>query len=263
MRLLTSKQAKELFSSGFEQQLIRSAYARFGDVNDVLRCNLFALIIRELIRITMARIAPDDKIRMTTWYTPYDDDKITRSDRYRFAITGHLGNDVLEKHPSIESIQVSKELAKKSELLSKYTHISEGTYTLDVDECEKFKCDIEDILLNYVDEFVVKCGNVQKVIHGIIADMIRSRIEAAIVDESDTIAAGTDIIGYDIDDYGVCDIRSEEILVSGTGNVEIAFYSESNGSRTVSGSDNYGYKFEIRIDNHSLDINVLNVKIVN
>jgi hypothetical protein len=53
--------------------MLTSAYSRFNDLHDPLRVNLFALILRELIRIIMEREAPDDQVKMTPWFQGYPD----------------------------------------------------------------------------------------------------------------------------------------------------------------------------------------------
>ena len=116
MKLLNSKAAQELFNDPFEQTLLKSAYSCLHNLNDPLRCNLFALVLRELIRTTMDRLAPEAKVVKAPWYSSK---KITRADRYRFALTGNLTDRVIAKYPDLDTSDERKVLKDTSDELSK------------------------------------------------------------------------------------------------------------------------------------------------
>lgn len=85
-------------ASGFEQDLFKAAIANVDDEKNQLRLNNFAYSMRELIRTVLERLAPDEDVINAPWFKPNDmqhPEKVTRSQRIKFAIQGWLSDEML------------------------------------------------------------------------------------------------------------------------------------------------------------------------
>ena len=57
---------------GFEQELFLAAIANVDDTSNKLRLNNFAYSMRELIRVVLERLAPDEEVVNAPWFEPND-----------------------------------------------------------------------------------------------------------------------------------------------------------------------------------------------
>src|SRR5579863_1840375 len=147
MRLLEEPAIKDLFNGDFENDVLKSAYSYIHNLHDPLRCNVFALVIREFIRIAMERISPDDIVSEAPWF---DDKKITRADRYRFAITGTISDEQIEKYRELDSREAVQQLVDLNNTLNKYAHLSPGTYNPSQSKANELLSVVEDVVIEYV-----------------------------------------------------------------------------------------------------------------
>ena len=126
---------------GFEQDLFKAAIANVDDENNKLRLNNFAYAMRELIRTVLERLAPDDEIVNAPWFEPNDKDKpdkVTRTQRIKYAIQGWLSDEFVIETLGIEHSENDKQLRKSIDVLSKYTHVTPLTFgmsSVDVTKC--------------------------------------------------------------------------------------------------------------------------------
>ena len=121
-------------ASGFEQELFQAAIANVDDTSNKLRLNNFAYSMRELIRVVLERLAPDDEVVNAPWFEPNDKghpDKVTRSQRIKYAIQGWLSDDYVTNTLRIDHQDNDKELRKNIDELSKYTHVTESTFNIE------------------------------------------------------------------------------------------------------------------------------------
>lgn len=58
-----------VLAEGFERELYASALHNLNDLNNKLRLNNFAYVMRELMRHVLNRLAPDHSVTKCIWYT--------------------------------------------------------------------------------------------------------------------------------------------------------------------------------------------------
>ena len=119
---------------GFEQELFLAAIANVDDTSNKLRLNNFAYSMRELIRIVLERLASNAEVVNAPWFKPNDEehpDKVTRSQRIKYAIQGWLSDDYVTNTLRIDHQDNDKELRKNIDELSKYTHVTESTFNIE------------------------------------------------------------------------------------------------------------------------------------
>lgn len=201
IRLLECVDFIELCSGPNELALLQSAYSRFNDLNDPLRCCLFALIIRELIRIVMNRLAPDDEVKKTSWFVGYklnSSIKVSRGERYRFALSGHIGDNAFRK---FQQLDISSEVAALKSIqddLSKYTHISGGSFSPSPDRARTLIDSIEEAGIIYGEKYISYHDAVIKAAVSIIEDEVQEKAKSDIYDT--TMAQGHELMDIDFSD---------------------------------------------------------------
>lgn len=120
-------------STDFERELFNAAIKNLDDTN-VLNLNNFAYAIRELIRNFLERLAPDEKVKGAPWYTEVLNAEnkvvISRVQRMEYAIHGWLSNEFLEDVLDLNITDTIVDLKMSIGKMSKYTHISPGTFNI-------------------------------------------------------------------------------------------------------------------------------------
>lgn len=135
----------QYLKQGFEQDLFKAAIANVDDANNKLRLNNFAYAMRELIRTVLERLAPDDEVVNAPWFEPNDKDKpdkVTRTQRIKYAIQGWLSDEFVVETLGIEHSENDKRLRKSIDTLSKYTHVTPLTFGLPPVEVTKCVLDV-------------------------------------------------------------------------------------------------------------------------
>lgn len=263
MRLLTTKAFTDLFNDPFEITLLKSAYARYSDLNDPLRCNLFSLVARELIRIFLTRIAPDADVESCEWFDPaINKGKATRADRFRYALTGRIANEVIDKHKSLDLNSQIKDLVDVIGALSKYAHISPGTVNMDLAAAGKYIQEVEDVLIEFCNKYYSVRDYIRDQVYEITQEEINDKLQNEIPDELDSLSSHTIFENAVVESVQDIDISSTTMSITGSGYVEVELnYGSMNDG--VSSDDNYPFEFEAEIDPETLRISDVKVTIDN
>lgn len=126
------KRIESWLDTEFEQRLYSAAVLNLRVQDNPLRLNNYSYAIRELIRHVLYRISSDEKILQCQWYTNETNqkDKISRSERIRYAIHGGMHPDYIASSLGIEVEGTIQELLKRIRTLSKYTHIQPQSFDL-------------------------------------------------------------------------------------------------------------------------------------
>jgi hypothetical protein len=254
MRLLSEKCVLDLMSDPFERKVLRSAYTYFNNLHDPLRCNTFALVMRELIRIAIARLAPDQTVKQTSWWIG-DNGVVTRRERYRFVISGFLSDDVIARHPELGSDGVTKDLAKMVGNLSKYTHISPGTYELSDADASRFMEDVEDAVIAYAQAIIETQEAIHERVWEITQDSLNESLYDELPSELDTISSNTIPEQAAVEELETMDLSTQSAEITGHGWVEV----ELNYGKKVdafSSSDSYPLNFEADVDPETLNVSI-------
>lgn len=159
---------ENFLAEGFEKELFRACVNNLEDTESKLRVNNFSYAVRELVRNIMSRLASDEDIRNCEWwlqerYSKQQDREknksehgIYRAERMRYSIQGGLDNAYVAEELGIDINEDIKRLKSAIDEMSKYTHIQENTFALDIDEQDTLVTEITTSLLNFlvmIDEF--------------------------------------------------------------------------------------------------------------
>lgn len=257
MRLLTNTAVSLLFNDPFEQQVLRSAYSYVNNLHDPLRCNSFALVVRELLRIAMDRMVPDASVKSATWFVG-DKGHVTRKERYRFAVSGHLSDRLISQHQDFDTTEEVKGLVEAVGKLSKYAHISKGTYGQTDPQAEAFKQEIEDAVIAYAETLEQTQKRIQNKVWELAQAALTDEITEAIPDELESISSNTVVEYAVVEHMKTLDLRSSTPDITGAGHAE-AELNYGSGDDGISSPDRYPLTFEATVDPDTLEVTIKTV----
>lgn len=269
MRLLEDEKMHFLLKGDFESNVLKSAYSRIHDYNDPLRGPVFALLIRELIRIQMDRLAKDDRVKKSSWCTGhpwlYKDvqsgtDKLTRKSRYRFAITGTISDAKISQYPQLDCTQTITDLNKLIKKLSSFAHISPGTYNLSATDSRVFLQEVESVVLDYAATFVDIKAKIARIILELVDVKLNEHLMEAIPHELDDLSSGTRVDSIQIEELEDFDTSSDFPVLSGSGSAVIEL-NYASGSDGYSSDDSYPFTFHVQIDPDTYDIDIQSIEV--
>ena len=259
MRLLENTSVSKLFCESFDQNILRSAYSYVNNLHDPLRCNSFALVIRELIRIAIARIAPDEKVKKTSWFK--GDEKegkivVTRAERYRFAVSGYLSDELITKHPQFNTKSEVDGLIVAIKALNKYAHISEETYSRDDKDVQNFKNEIENAVIDYAESLELTQKRIQNRVWDLTQIELWHKIANNFPDELDCLSTRSIIEEVVIEEMPEMQLDHPRPILTGSGFAEVELNYGSRSDEQVSSHDSFPLEFTASINPDTLEVNI-------
>lgn len=244
MRLLDNDDVLSICNNDFLISIIKSAYSYLGNYNDPFRCNTFGLMIRELVRLIFSELAPDPEVKKASWFVG-DNGKVTRMERYRFGITGHIGNSIISKNPALDPSDACKGLRSTIDNLNKYAHIGEGTSNLSHHDSNNLLEKIENVILAYAQTLKNSREEVKEQVIQIVQEKIFPEVIEQFPDSLDILSSHTmieEVIIEGVDEIDIYNSESEVVLY-GTVCVELNW----GGSRDSASLDK-SFPVEITIN---------------
>jgi hypothetical protein len=231
MRLLDDDDVRSICRNDFLISIVKSAYSYLGNYNDPFRCNVFGLMMRELVRLIFSDLAPDSEVKKTSWFVG-DNGKVTRMERYRFGITGHIGDSIIANNPALTSIDICKDLRKTIDDLNKYAHISSGTSNLHHNTSSKLLEAIENVILDYAQILGNSRKEVKEQVIQIVQENILPEFIEQFPEELDILSSRTIVEEVIIEDVSEIDIYSHEteVILRGTVYVELNWGGSIDGA---------------------------------
>lgn len=268
MSLLDDKHVAALLKGDFETRVLKSAYARIHDYNDPLRGSVFALLMRELIRIVMERLAADSDVEQASWCSgepwQYKDQggnlRITRRSRYRFAITGTISDQKIREYPKLDcssSIDVLCGLVSK---LSKFAHLSPGTFDQTIEETDSFLKEVEDAVSEYAKTLTETKEEIRDLIWTIVDESVNEHVMEEIPNELAALSGQTFVENVHVEQLQEFDTSTQTPTLTGSGFAEIEL-NYGHGDDHTSAPDSYPMSFEIEIDPSTFEVSVASVDV--
>lgn len=257
MRLLNDQSIAGLVQGAFENDVLKSAYSHLNNLHDPLRCNIFALLIRELIRIVISRLAPDDRVSKASWCI---DDRITRRSRYRFAITGMISDAQIANHQKLNSADAVAELVRLNDTLSKYTHISPGTYNATQVLADQFLREVEDVVIEYARTLRETKDEIRDIMWTIVDESVNQHVLEAVPSELEILSGQTLVENIHVEHLQEFDTSTLMPTLTGSGAAEIEL-NYGHGDDHMSSPDSYPLTFEVEIDPETFAVAVTRVDV--
>lgn len=216
----------------FENSLFDASVANLKEVNNPLRLNNFAYSMRELTRHFLYRLAPDDEVLQAPWFTSADPLKpkmVTRDQRIRYAIQGWLLDEFAKNNLSLNVQDISKNLKKSIDDLSKYTHIEPHTFNVSEDKMTDLVYNILEDSLKFFME--VEEGKV-KVFNAVCSSIDEEMLNQFYIEtqpELDIIATHYEIESYMVTSLSQTDKDDKNIYMEAKGFVNTRLQYGSDG----------------------------------
>ena len=257
MKLLEYEDFTEYCHDELKSNILKSAYSHLNNLHDPLRCNVFALILRELVRIIMSELAPDEVVKSTSWYSS---ETVTRYDRYRFAITGHISDEVISHYPQFESSRDSKAMVQLIKKLSKFAHISDETYELDDDRFKEFQNGVENTVMDYFTRLKTVNEKIQNTVWDLTEDAINKKLMEQIPLELEELSRNTIVEECNVMDLEAisCSIANLSIVGAGSVYVELNYGGRKDSLELY---DSYPLKFKALVDSDNLEVTISSISV--
>lgn len=185
--------------TSFEKDLLEATLKNLEDDKNKLRLNNFAYAARELTRHYLKRLAPDAKVLHAPWFKPNNPDKpkeITREQRIKYAIQGYLRDDIRESVLKIDLNEVSKNLRKSINDLSKYTHVEPETFNVDATAVTVVSNNIMKDTLCFFETISKAQTSVEDAVDACVDEEMVSQFYYETHDEIDILATHDEVLGY-------------------------------------------------------------------
>jgi len=226
------KQIFPYLKTEFERELFESALFNLKDKNNKLRLNNFAYAARELTRHFLERLAPDEEVRKAPWFKVYDPQKptmITREQRIKYAIQGYFSDDYTKNKLHVDLTDVSRNLRKSIDDLSKYTHVNEDTFNVGYDTVFELSLNIMEDILRFFMTVTDAQYKVMKAVYSCIDDEMINQFYIETHDEIDTLATHHEVLGYMVTELTPLDKDEATITMKADGVVSVRLQYGSDG----------------------------------
>jgi hypothetical protein len=242
--MIENKIRKKLKDS-FEKELFEAALENFNAKVNKLRLNNFAYAIRELTRIFLARLAPDEDVKKCSWYKNESKDpkQITRGERVKYAIQGGLHDNYVIDHLDIDVNEIKKKFNEIIKLLSKFTHIGSATFNIDDTTATDYKKQTLEILLEFFALIEQSRNEVISRLENEIDDHVFSAAISETHNEIDEVSGSHFISGVYVESHEITRIDSEiiHLFVEGQFEATLEYGSKHDGC-----SINHSFPFECK-----------------
>lgn len=204
-----------------------AALKSFEQYDNPLHLNNFAMGLRELLRLVLRDLAPDDQIKACGWYTEETDKNgnaiITRAQRIRFAVQAGLPSDFVQDTLGIDVGKTCAEFSALVQQLSKYTHVEQSTFGADdatsdslaVEALETFSA-----LYATIEECRVAVHHAAEIR---VREALNDRFSSDIVEELAELATHYTASEVVIETVEILSMDANSIHVTATGVVECEF----------------------------------------
>ena len=230
----------------FEKNLLEAAIKNLEDGDNKLRLNNFAYAARELTRHYLKRLAPDEEVLNAPWFIPNDPKKpkaITRDQRIRYAIQGYLSDEFREHELKIDLNEISSNLKKSIDDLSKYTHVEPSTFDVDITTVTDVSYNILEDTLRFfmtIDEAKMR---VAKAVDACIDEEMLNQFYIETHSEIDILATHHEVLEYMVTSIKQLDKNDETITMQADGIVIVRLQYGSDGDMRRGD----GYETEIQL----------------
>jgi hypothetical protein len=217
----------------FHRAVFEAAIQSFEQEKNPLRVNNFATGLRELSRIVLHDLAPDEKLQACSWYKPKMDSNgkivIERGQRVKYAVQAGLNDDFVANDLDIDVDKTVKRFVKLINRLSAFTHVTPSTFNADESSANAIA---REALGTFAALFrtITTCRT--RIIRAVESHANRALIEALIeetVDELDQIATHYYVKSSGIEMLRVESMDHEFITFAVSGFVDCVLQYGSDG----------------------------------
>lgn len=218
---------------GFEKNVLSAALLSLEQEHNPLRLNNFATAIRELSRIVLHRLAPDDEIAACSWYRPKNDRNgqrgITRADRITYPVQAGLTEDFVKNTLMLDVKKMRKDLVGTVHALNKFTHITPEVFGVGGSALDHLVTDTLEALLAFL-EMIGDCrDSVVSSVETRVRRALHEELLTHTIAELDALATHYNVEHVHVDTLRLTSMDSAYLKFSVTGFVECRLQYGSSG----------------------------------
>lgn len=223
-------------------------------MDNPLRLNNFAMGLRELSRIVLRDLAPDEDIVACCWYEAEKNKDgaaiITRRQRIQYAVHAGLPEDFVENTLLVDVEETINEFRELVNTLSKFTHVGPDTFNVGGERAD-------DLALQALDTFIMLFDTIDECRGQVCSEMedharnaVTGELLETTVQELDEIATHHQVDGCNIDELKLAEMNAKTIRFELQGSVDCQLQYGSDGD--------YARGHGVRVDdNYPLSCNVV------
>jgi hypothetical protein len=248
-----------------------AALKSFGQPANPLRVNNFAMNLRELSRLILDELSPEDKVKQCCWFKQEFSGGvaiITRAQRIRYAVQAGLTEDFVKDELAINVPQIIRKHGKIVERLSKFTHLGRKTFGVDENTANRFADAALDMFMELL-QMIDECREeIHRALEGVARDALDEEMFSRTIQELDEISTHTTVKYTHIDDFELTHMGPTRIVFSASGSVDCKLQYGSDGDWARGDGarldDNYPLTCEFEADiSTPLDLEVRKLQVDN
>jgi hypothetical protein len=214
----------------FQRDVFAATIKSLQQFDNPLRANNFATGLRELSRILLEHLAPDDEVKECAWFKPESQNgKPTRSQRVRYAVQAGLMDDFVLNTLGVDVGKAVKKFTKLIEKFNSLTHINPNTLGMSKTAVEHFKHDSLDVFVLLFKTIDDCRDSVRESLASQASDAITDELISYTVDALDEIATHYTVHGADLEDFDIATMDSQTLIFDAEGYVDCELQYGSDG----------------------------------
>lgn len=258
------KEFREHLETDFEYELLHASLRNYCSHGNPLRFNNFAFAIRELINHVLKRLAPDDRVMASPWFTRNKNNAtVTRRQQAKYIAQKHIPDQLLDDI-ALENLDDGiKWFNKNYALLNDYTHISEHSFNSN----PKQFFEHAKLLIQLCNKIFDTFDELERVITESIIEEVQDNVTTVTInntpDELNLLSSQTAVNWCNVDTIELLHLDENYIYILVRGTVEITRqYSDGDGYFAQEDSYPYKYAVSIRTDNFNVITPLINTIVV-
>jgi hypothetical protein len=166
----------------------------------------------------------------------------------------------IAKHPKLNASEAVAELVRLNDTLSKYTHISPGTYNATQSQADQFLHEVEDVVIEYAHTLRKTKDEIRDIMWTIVDESVNQHVLEAVPDELDMLSGQTLVENIHVEHLQDFDTSTLMPTLTGSGIAEIEL-NYGHGDEHMSSPDSYPLTFEVEIDPETFAVAVTKVDV--
>jgi hypothetical protein len=202
-------------------------------MDNPLRANNFAMGLRELSRLVLHDLAPDEEIKESCWYeeetNKNGDVVISRQQRIKYAVHAGLPENFVKDILTVDVSETISEFQDLVNTLNKFTHVGPKTFDVDSQAAEELAQQALDtfiMLFDTIDECLKQVRSEMEV-HA--RDAVTDQLLETTVQELDEIATHYLVDGCNVDEMKLVQMNAKTIKFELRGSVDCQLQYGSDG----------------------------------
>jgi hypothetical protein len=189
--------------------------------------------LRELSRIVLHDLAPDQDIKACCWYKEERNRDgavvVTRRQRIKYAVHAGLPETFVEDTLLVDVEETISEFLDLVETLSKFTHVGPKTFNVDGDDADALAGQALDTFILLFDTIDECRKEVRSEMEDHARDAVNDELFATTVQELDEIATHHQVQGCNIDELELVEMGANTIKFKLEGSVDCQLQYGSDG----------------------------------